>query len=205
MAPGGTSRSNYGYRHHRPPRQRPHRRLRPKRPPHAHRWPLRLGGRPAKHFPVYNPATGDVITHVPEAEAEDVNRAVLAARRAFDEGPWPRMSPSERGRMLWKLADLIEQHLEEFAELESLDNGKPRCGGACRRCAADRRHVPLHGRLGYQDFRQDAAPVRRLRLPLLHPARAHRRGGTDHPLELPAADGGVEDWRPRWPAAAPSC
>ncbi len=76
-------------------------------------------------FPVYNPATGDVITHVPEAEAEDVDRAVRAARRAFDEGPWPRMSPSERGRMLWKLADLIEQNLEQFAELESLDNGKP--------------------------------------------------------------------------------
>ena len=76
-------------------------------------------------FPVYNPATGDVITHVPEAEAEDVDRAVRAARRAFDEGPWPRMAPSERGRMLWKLGDLLEQNLEEFAELESLDNGKP--------------------------------------------------------------------------------
>src|SRR5438477_6448164 len=76
-------------------------------------------------FPVYNPATGDVITHVPEAEAEDVDRAVRAARRAFDEGPWPRMSPSERGRTLWKLGDLLEQNLEEFAELESLDNGKP--------------------------------------------------------------------------------
>ena len=78
-----------------------------------------------KTFPVYNPATGEVITHVPEAEAEDVNRAVTAARRAFDEGPWPRMSPSERGRVLWKIADLVEEHLEEFAELESLDNGKP--------------------------------------------------------------------------------
>ena len=78
-----------------------------------------------KTFPVYNPATGDVITHVPEAEAEDVNRAVEAARRAFDEGPWPRMSPSERGRIMWRIADLIEEHLEEFAELESLDNGKP--------------------------------------------------------------------------------
>ena len=76
-------------------------------------------------FPVYNPATGDVITHVPEAEAEDVDRAVRAARQAFDEGPWPRMSPSERGRILWKLGDLIEQNLEEFAELESIDNGKP--------------------------------------------------------------------------------
>ncbi len=79
----------------------------------------------AKTFPVFNPATGEVITHVPEAEAEDVDRAVAAARRAFDEGPWPRMSPSERGRLLWKVADLVEEHLDELAELESLDNGKP--------------------------------------------------------------------------------
>jgi phenylacetaldehyde dehydrogenase len=78
-----------------------------------------------KTFPVYNPATGEVITHVPEAEEEDVNRAVLAARRAFDDGQWVRMAPSARGRLLWKLADLIEQHNDEFAELESLDNGKP--------------------------------------------------------------------------------
>jgi phenylacetaldehyde dehydrogenase len=78
-----------------------------------------------KTFPVYNPATGDVLTHVPEAEEEDVNRAVLAARRAFDDGLWVRMAPSARGRLLWKLADLLEQHNDEFAELESLDNGKP--------------------------------------------------------------------------------
>jgi phenylacetaldehyde dehydrogenase len=78
-----------------------------------------------KTFPVYNPATGDVIAHVPEAEEEDVNRAVLAARHAFDDGPWTRLSPSERGRMLWKLGDLLETHLEEFAEIESIDNGKP--------------------------------------------------------------------------------
>jgi phenylacetaldehyde dehydrogenase len=89
-----------------------------------------IGGRyvsaaSGKTFPVYNPATGEVITQVPEAESEDVNRAVLAARRAFDEGPWPRMSPSERGRLLWRLADLLERNTDEFAELESLDNGKP--------------------------------------------------------------------------------
>jgi len=78
-----------------------------------------------KTFPVYNPATGDVLTHVPEAEEEDVNRAVLAARRAFDDSQWARLSPSARGRLLWRLADLIEQHNDEFAELESLDNGKP--------------------------------------------------------------------------------
>jgi phenylacetaldehyde dehydrogenase len=78
-----------------------------------------------KTFPVYNPATGEVICEVPEAESPDVDRAVRAARRAFDSGPWTKMTPSERGRMIWKLAELLEQHTEEFAELESLDNGKP--------------------------------------------------------------------------------
>jgi phenylacetaldehyde dehydrogenase len=78
-----------------------------------------------KTFPVYDPSTGEVLAHVAEADAADVNKAVKAARKAFDEGPWPRMSPSERGRLLWKLADLIEKHSEEFATLESLDNGKP--------------------------------------------------------------------------------
>ncbi len=79
-----------------------------------------------KTFPVYNPATGEVVARVPEAETEDVDRAVIAARRAFDEGPWThKMSNSERGQMLWKLADLLQENLEEFAEIESLDNGKP--------------------------------------------------------------------------------
>jgi phenylacetaldehyde dehydrogenase len=79
-----------------------------------------------KTFPVYNPATGEVVAKVPEAETEDVDRAVMAARRAFDEGPWTRkMSNSERGQLLWKLADLLQENLEEFAEIESLDNGKP--------------------------------------------------------------------------------
>jgi phenylacetaldehyde dehydrogenase len=66
-----------------------------------------------------------VVAQVPEAEAEDVNRAVAAARRAFDEGPWSKMSTSQRGQLLWKVADLLEANLEEFAEIESLDNGKP--------------------------------------------------------------------------------
>jgi acyl-CoA reductase-like NAD-dependent aldehyde dehydrogenase len=78
-----------------------------------------------KTFPVYNPATGEEVTRVPEAEAQDVDNAVTAARRAFDDGPWSRMSTSERGKLLWKLADLLEANLEEVAELESLDNGKP--------------------------------------------------------------------------------
>jgi phenylacetaldehyde dehydrogenase len=78
-----------------------------------------------KTLPVYNPATAEVMAHVPEAEAVDVDQAVRAARRAFDEGPWSKMSASQRGRLIWKLADLLEEHLEEFAEIESMDNGKP--------------------------------------------------------------------------------
>ncbi|MDR3720099.1 MAG: aldehyde dehydrogenase family protein [Candidatus Acidoferrales bacterium] len=78
-----------------------------------------------KTFPTYNPATGEVLANVAEGDKEDINRAVAAARAAFDTGPWSRITPSERGKLIWKLADLIENHAEEFAQLESLDNGKP--------------------------------------------------------------------------------
>src|ERR1700723_1062970 len=61
-----------------------------------------------KTFPVYNPATGTLIANVPEAESADVDLAVAAARRAFDSGRWSAVSPSERGKLLWRLADLIE-------------------------------------------------------------------------------------------------
>ena len=78
-----------------------------------------------KTFPTYNPATGEVLAQVAEANNADVDRAVTAARNAFETGPWRTFTPSERGRLIWKLADLVESHLEEFAQLESLDNGKP--------------------------------------------------------------------------------
>ena len=78
-----------------------------------------------KTFQIFNPATGGVLTEVAEGDREDINRAVSAARAAFDGGPWRSMTPSERGRAIWKLADLIEQHADELALLETLDNGKP--------------------------------------------------------------------------------
>ena len=78
-----------------------------------------------KTFPVYNPATGEVIAQVAEGGKEDIDRAVKAARKAFESGPWPRLTPSQRGRLLWKLGDLVLEHVKELAELESLDNGKP--------------------------------------------------------------------------------
>jgi acyl-CoA reductase-like NAD-dependent aldehyde dehydrogenase len=78
-----------------------------------------------KTFATLNPATGEELARVAEGEAEDINRAVAAARKAFESGPWPKLTPSQRGRLLLKLADLIEQNAEELAALETLDNGKP--------------------------------------------------------------------------------
>jgi len=74
--------------------------------------------------PVYDPATGRQIATVADANAADVDRAVQAARRAFDGGPWRELLPSQREALIWKLADLIDQNADELAELESIDNGK---------------------------------------------------------------------------------
>ena len=71
-----------------------------------------------------NPATGEVLGEVPAAEAEDVDRAVRAARQAFDGSPWSRLRPRERQNLLWRLADLMERDARQLAELECLNNGK---------------------------------------------------------------------------------
>jgi aldehyde dehydrogenase (NAD+) len=78
-----------------------------------------------KTFETINPATEEVITQVAEGDAADVDRAVKAARDAFDKGPWRKMDARERGRLMHKLADLIEDEIDELAQLETLDNGKP--------------------------------------------------------------------------------
>ncbi len=78
-----------------------------------------------KTFSTVDPSNGEPIAEIAEGDREDINRAVAAARAAFHEGPWPRFTPSERGRFLWNVGDLIEEHLDELAELESRDNGKP--------------------------------------------------------------------------------
>jgi aldehyde dehydrogenase (NAD+) len=77
-----------------------------------------------KTFATINPSTGEEICQVAEADAADVDKAVKAARGAF-EGPWRKMRASERGRLLYRLADLIEANADELARLETLDNGKP--------------------------------------------------------------------------------
>ena len=79
-----------------------------------------------KTFETLNPATGEVIAKVAEGDKADVDKAVIAARNAFEKGPWRRkMSARERGACLYRLAELVEQNKEELAKLESLDNGKP--------------------------------------------------------------------------------
>lgn len=78
-----------------------------------------------KKFPTLDPRTGDVIAHVAEGEAEDVNQAVSAARKAFDQGPWPKMTAYERSRIMLRFADLLEKHSDHIAALETWDNGKP--------------------------------------------------------------------------------
>ncbi len=78
-----------------------------------------------KTFDVIDPATTDVIGKVAEGDKADIDKAVKAARKAFESGPWPKMSPADRGKLLHKVGDLILENLDVLAELESLDNGKP--------------------------------------------------------------------------------
>src|SRR5438552_5125749 len=99
-------------------------------PPKVKDQPMLIGGKwvdsqSGKTFPTINPATGETICQVAEGDKADVDRAVKAARKAFESGPWHKMAASERGRLMHKLADAIEENIDELAALETLDNGKP--------------------------------------------------------------------------------
>ncbi len=92
--------------------------------------PMLIGGdwvkaASGRTFEVFNPATGEVLSTVAEGDSEDIDRAVKTARAAFETGPWSRMSPSDRGRAIHRIGDLILEHGDELAALETLDNGKP--------------------------------------------------------------------------------
>ena len=78
-----------------------------------------------KTLPVENPATGRVIAQMPSGTTEDVELAVQSARRAFIKGSWRKNSAVQRESILWRLSDLLEQHLDELVELEITDNGMP--------------------------------------------------------------------------------
>jgi betaine-aldehyde dehydrogenase len=92
------------------------------------KWQLYIDGQfvdGATERELYNPSTGKVLCRVSEASTEQVEKAIKAARRAFDEGPWPRTSAMERAQFLFKLADKIDENAEELSVLESLNGGKP--------------------------------------------------------------------------------
>jgi len=97
------------------------------------RWVEAASGRT---FDTLNPATGEVLARVARGDGEDIDRAVAAARTAFEEGPWATMTASERGRIIYRVAELLEERAELFAQIETLDNGKPLT-------AARRDDVPL--------------------------------------------------------------
>ena len=78
-----------------------------------------------RNYPVFNPATGKVLAHVPKGDGDDVKSAVDAAKIAFLNPQWRRMDPSKRGRMLFRVAQLVRERLGDFAKLETLNNGKP--------------------------------------------------------------------------------
>ena len=78
-----------------------------------------------KDIDVINPATGATFARVERGEAADVDRAVQAARRAFESGPWPKMSASERSKILWRIGELVDKHRDELALLESLNDNIP--------------------------------------------------------------------------------
>src|ERR1700734_3329930 len=84
-----------------------------------------VASKSTKTFPVYDPSTEEVIAQVPDANADDVNRAVAAAKAAFEDGPWASTTAQERGRILFRLAEKIRQNTAMLAELESRNTGKP--------------------------------------------------------------------------------
>ena len=160
----------------------------------GNRWVEAASG---KTFPVYDPATGEVIAQVAEGGEADIQRAVQAVRKAFESGPWPAMTPSQRGKIIWTIADRLEENLEEFANLESLDNGKPQT-------VARMADVPLAVDIfrymagwatkieGHTIPISAAHYAARCQILRLYIARTDRRGRADHSLELPAAYGRVE-------------
>ena len=105
-------------------------------------------------FPTYNPATGDVLAQVAAGAAADIDQAVAAARQAFERGPWPAMSPAERGEALWRLADLIERNAEVFGQLETLDNGRPYALTRGRDAPGNARHFRYHAGMATKIYGQ---------------------------------------------------
>ena len=133
-----------------------------------------------KTFEVFNPATGEVLANVAEGDTEDIDRAVRRPAPRSTRGPWPQMTPSERGRIIHRIGDLILEHGDELAALETLDNGKPLAiaRAADVPLAADifRYYAGWATKIERRDDPSVGAVHAGRRVPRLHAARAGRRG-----------------------------
>ena len=125
---------------------------------------------PASAPASYNPATGEVLANIAEGDREDINRAVKAARAAFETGKWSKTSPAARARMMWKLADLLEEHLEEFRANRIARQRQASRRRAGRRRSSRHRKSSLLRRMGHQNRRQHDSVDRRPaeQIPRLH-------------------------------------
>ena len=142
-------------------------------------------------FATLDPSTGRELARVPQAGAEDVERAVAAARAAFAEGPWATMPASGRERLMLALAGAVEERAQEFAQIESADNGKPVGLAQYVDVAGTVAHLRYFA--GWPTKIEGAVlPVTRAQHALLHPPRAGGGVRADRAVELPAADGRLE-------------
>ena len=141
-------------------------------------------------FETYNPATGEVIAKVAPAAAADVDKAVKAARKALESGPWSKMDAADRGRLLLQAGRPGREDMPTSWPRSNRSTAARRSPTRSGDMAGRRQHAALLRRLGRQDRGPDRAGARQL--PVVHAAAAGRRRRPDHPLELPAADAGLE-------------
>ena len=142
---------------------------------------------------IINPATGQSFARVFAADADDIDRAVAAARTAFDSPEWNGMTPTGRGRLLWRIADLIEENIDTLAELTTLENGKPYL-------AAKNGDIPFAAKTfryyaGWSNKIEGKTPqlsVARKAVSCLYPIRADRCCGPDSPMEWSGNSGFLE-------------
>ena len=121
-------------------------------------WVEPLSG---KYLPVFDPATGAKIAEVPDAGPADVDRAVAAAREAFESGPWPNMPPNQREALMWKLSNLVDSQRRGAHRDREHRQRQDQVHGVDRRCARGAQLLPLHGGLGHQDHRRHHADLDR--------------------------------------------
>ncbi len=146
--------------------------------------------RSGKTFATINPATEEEITQVAEGDTDDVDAAAKAARKAFESGPWSRMDARDRGRLMYLLADRMEEEIDESGSAGNVGQWQTVQRQPQRRLAVGDRLHSLLRRIRRQNSRQHDPDS--WQSSLLHPPRTDWRGGPDHPMELSDSDDGLE-------------